>query len=90
VLAPGEFVRIEELRKLIVAVPFRPFAINLVDGRAITVGQRDFALLTPDGRSLFIFEPEAKELIDVMLVTSITIPGRPDSGWEKFEAREQS
>jgi hypothetical protein len=73
-------MRLEQLRGLITAQPFRPFTIHLPEGRAVPVVHHDFALLAPDGRTLFAYGPDLSfNMIDVMLITSIQI-GPPPTG----------
>lgn len=58
----------EALRKL----PFRPFTIRLVDGRAFPVVHRDFVAVT--GRSVVVASPDQDEtysLIDSILIVSL-------------------
>lgn len=73
-------MRIEQLRKLLTAQPFRPFTIHLPEGRSVPVVHHDFALLSPDGRTLFAFGPDnAADIIDVMLIASIRLGPPPES-----------
>lgn len=40
----------EELRRRVTAVPFRPFVVNVADGRRIPVVGQDFILVSGSGR----------------------------------------
>ena len=67
-------MKIDELRELRDATPFRPFVIHLADGRGIPVKHRDFVMSSPNGRTIFVYQPdESFNIIDVMLVTSLRV-----------------
>jgi hypothetical protein len=54
--------------------PFRPFDINLPEGRTVHVFHPDFALLSPDGRTLLAYERDNSfHMIDVALITNIRV-----------------
>lgn len=68
----------EELRNLMRAQPFRPFTIHLPEGRQVQVVHHDFALLSPDGRTLLAYGPDnSLNMIDVMLIASIEVGPPP-------------
>jgi len=65
-------MRIQELRELRDATPFRPFSIHLADGRAIPVFHRDFVMSSPNGRTVIVYRRDSSfDIVDVMLVTSL-------------------
>ena len=67
-------MRLDEVRKLMKSQPFRPFTIHLPEGRAVRVAHHDFAVLSPDGRTLLAYEPDNSfNMIDVMLIASIEV-----------------
>ena len=67
-------MRTEQLRDLLRAQPFRPFTIHLPEGRAVQVVHHDFALLSPDGRTLVAYGPDSSfDVIDVMLIARIQV-----------------
>ena len=72
---------IEQLRKLIQAVPFEPFTIHMADGRDVSVPHPEFILLPPQSRTFVVWEDDAKAfgIIDLLLVTQLTVKsnGRP-------------
>jgi hypothetical protein len=73
-------MRADELRKLLLGRPFRSFDVYLPEGRQVRVIHHGFALLSPDGRTLFAYEPDnSYNLIDLMLIASIYV-GLPASG----------
>ncbi|HEX4591716.1 MAG TPA: hypothetical protein VH120_17395 [Gemmataceae bacterium] len=73
-----------EMKELLRAQPFRPFKIHLPEGRTVDVVHHDFALLSPNGRTLLAYGPDNSfNMIDVMLITSIEFgppPTQPTSG----------
>ena len=63
----------EELRRHITAVPFRPLTINVADGRRIPVIGRDFILVSPSGRTAYVFQrDDSHDLLDMLLITGIS------------------
>ena len=62
----------DELRTHITAVHFEPFNLRTADGRRIPVRARDFVLITPNKRSLYVFQPDnSREVLDIMLILGI-------------------
>ncbi|MCH8146496.1 MAG: hypothetical protein IH987_00660 [Planctomycetes bacterium] len=63
-----------EFKSVYRAEPFRPFVVNLADGRNIPVEHPEFMAVSPTGRSAVIYgEDGSFEIVDVMLVTNITV-----------------
>ena len=57
------------MRRLIEATPFRPFSVNLADGRELEVPHRDFISHSPNFRILPIWqEDDSCDFVDFMLV----------------------
>ena len=52
-------MKIEEIRKLLHAQPFRAFTIHVADGGRISVRHEDFVALAPTGRETIVYQPEA-------------------------------
>ena len=68
---------ISEFRNLLGAQPFRAFAIHLADGRSIPVKHREFALPSPSGWTVIVYQPDDSfDIIDMLLVTSLTVNGK--------------
>jgi hypothetical protein len=71
-------MRHEQIRQLLTAQPFRPFTIHLPEGRAVPVNHHDFALVSPDGRTLVVYDRDSvADIIDVMLIASIHLDPPP-------------
>lgn len=71
---------IKEFRDTYDAQPFVPFSLRLADGRAIMVHHREFAAISPTGRTVVVYQPDGSyNLIDLLLVTDleVKIPGEP-------------
>jgi hypothetical protein len=67
-------VRPENLREVIQAAPFRPFALCLADGTRVDVPHPDFIAHPPGARTAVVVGvDESLQIIDVMLVTKIEI-----------------
>jgi hypothetical protein len=64
----------DELRKCIVASPFRPFTLNIADGRRIPVSGRDFVLMAPEkGRTVVVYQRNDDfDILDTILITGIS------------------
>lgn len=68
----------EALEKVIHRTPFQPFVLRLADGRALPVPHQDFISMHPTGRTVIVYGPkEDLEILDVMLVTGLQLPGKP-------------
>jgi hypothetical protein len=68
----------EEIRRLLRARPFVPFTVHLPEGRSVHVSHPDFALVSPQGRTMLAYEPdESFNMIDVMLIASIEVGPPP-------------
>ena len=75
---------IREFQTLLRAEPFREFTIHLADGRSIPVKHREFALPSPSGRTVIVYQPDDSfDIIDLLLVTSLSVNG------EKSAQRQQ-
>ena len=76
-------MRTETLQHTVRAQPFRPFVIHLPEGRTVPIVRRDFALLSPNGRTLLAYEPDDSfNMIDVMRISSVQVgpPAAPAGG----------
>ena len=75
-------MKIEEVRKLLHAQPFRPFHIHVADAGRIPVKHEDFVALAPTGRELIVYQPDGDyQIVDVLLVTRLQVLHR--SGTKK-------
>ena len=62
----------DELRKFITATPFTPFHVRAADGRRIAVPNRDFILISPPGRHVYVFQPDGShDVLDIQLIPSV-------------------
>jgi len=67
----------EALNKVIHREPFRPFFLNVADGRALKVPHREFISIHPTGRTVVVYgADEDLEILDVMLITGIRLSSR--------------
>jgi hypothetical protein len=72
-------MRQEQIRDLIRRQPFQPFTIHLPEGRTVEVWHHDFAMQSPDGRVLVVFDRNGiADYIDIMLIASIRMH-RPET-----------
>jgi hypothetical protein len=64
----------DELKKCIVTTPFRPFTLNIGDGRRIPVMGRDFILLAPErGRTVVVYQRNDDfDILDTLLITGVS------------------
>ena len=72
----------DELRALLRAVPFRPFTAYLPSDRAFPVPHPEFAVLSPQGRTLIVFHggDNGFDLLDVPLITRVETHEAAPSG----------
>jgi hypothetical protein len=70
----------DEIRQLLRTEPFQPFVVHGPQIGSVRVPARRQAMLTPDGR-IFVVNPEGDtvELIDVPLITSISVENPAES-----------
>ena len=64
----------EQIREHLRLMPFRPFRLQLVDGRVFEVRHPDFAMVVPNRRHLIVFSMENMEswcMLDVALIASL-------------------
>ena len=67
-------MKIEEIRKLLHAHPFRPFLIYFADDGRIAVKHKDFAALAPTGREMIVYQQDGDyQVVDIMLVTRLQV-----------------
>jgi hypothetical protein len=59
--------------------PFRPFTLQLADGRSLKILHPDFLFITPAGRTVIVaHEDDSFSIIDLLLVTEIEVgPSQP-------------
>lgn len=70
-------MKIEEVRKLLHAQPFRPFAIHAADGGRIPVMHEDFVAVAPTKREMIVYLPNGDyHVIDVLLVSRLEVLSR--------------
>ncbi len=62
----------DELRKHITAIPFFAFHVRTADGRRVPVLGRDFALISPPGRHVYVFQPDGShDVLDINLIPGV-------------------
>jgi hypothetical protein len=70
----------EKIREFITAVPFRPFVLNVADGRTIPVIGRDFILVQPEsGHVVIVFQKNGDfAMLDNRYITGLSFDGASD------------
>jgi hypothetical protein len=64
---------LNEIHQLNWAKPFRPFTVNLADGRSIAVSHPELMALSPSANEIFVYQPTGMfDIVNLALVTSIT------------------
>lgn len=78
------------MREMRQRVPFRPFAIGLVDGRRFLIPHPDFLTISQTGRHVVVYEQRDSQTvyIDMMLIVSIEVAESPTA--EGAEALPES
>ena len=65
---------IEQLRAVHQARPFRPFTLQLADGRSLHVPHNELLPHSPAGRTVIVYEnDESFSIVDLLLVTRIEV-----------------
>ena len=65
---------ISEVRTLLKAQPFQPFALRLTDGRAVVVGHPEVIAVAPNGRSVVVYQSDGSfDIIDLRLVSALEV-----------------
>ena len=68
----------DQVRHLLKAQPFSPFAVRMADGNEFFVKHPDFAFLAPTGRSLHVYQPDMSySVLDVLLMTELRVDAAP-------------
>jgi hypothetical protein len=75
----------DEIRRHITAQPFRPFSLHVTDGRTIPVSHRDFALVSPRGRLIDVYQvDDTHDILDILLITGVSYePPKPQAPDER-------
>lgn len=69
---------IEKLREVVRHQPFRPFQINLADGRSIRVPHGEFLAMSPSGRTVIVYQADDSfEIVELLLVTTLEVEKSP-------------
>jgi hypothetical protein len=65
---------VERFKQALNNTPFRPFTIFTADGQSIPVVSREFASLSPSGRTVVVFDPQDRmNILDLLLVTNLQV-----------------
>jgi hypothetical protein len=67
-------MRIDEVRELLHAQPFRPFTIHVADGSHLKVNHEDFVALSPTGRSMIVYRDDKTDgfqILDLVMITRL-------------------
>ncbi len=69
----------DQVRKVLQAVPFRPFTVEIGGQRRVPVKHTDYAQLSPAGRTLVVFsdDDDAADIIDVFLIKNLSLAKTP-------------
>ena len=69
----------DQVRKVLQALPFRPFTVEIGGQRRVPVKHTDYAQLSPAGRTLVVFsdDDDAADIIDVFLIKNLSLAKTP-------------
>lgn len=80
-------MKIEELRTLHQARPFRPFAIHTADGREYPIPHSEFLAYDPEGATILALRTNHTfSILDLALITELEI--LPANGKKKGRAKQ--
>ncbi|MBU6400437.1 MAG: hypothetical protein KGS61_08980 [Verrucomicrobia bacterium] len=71
-------MKVDEIKRMLDAEPFRPFVIHVADGGQLVVKHQDFVALAPSGREFIVYrhdQPDDYQVVDVMMVTRLEANG---------------
>ncbi|MEW6303910.1 MAG: hypothetical protein AB1705_10590 [Verrucomicrobiota bacterium] len=67
-------MKIERVRELLHAEPFRPFQIHTADGGRVMVHHMDYVALQPSGREMIVYQSnDTHQIVDLMMVTRLEV-----------------
>jgi hypothetical protein len=67
-------MKIESLRELHEARPFRPFSIHMADGRTLPIPHNEFLAYDPDGAMAVVLRTNGSfSILDLDLITELEI-----------------
>jgi hypothetical protein len=72
-------MKVDEIRELLHARPFRPFTIQLADGGRLPVKHEDFVALSPTGRTMVVYRggtTDGFQIVELLMVTRLETSGR--------------
>ena len=70
-------MKLDEVRTLLHATPFRPFVIHIADGGRLVVKHEDFVAVAPTGREMIVYQPDGShQIVDAMLVTRLEVEAK--------------
>lgn len=70
-------MKIDEVRRLLDASPFRPFVVHIADGGRLAVDHEDFVAIAPTGREMIVYLPNGShQIVDTMLVTRLEVSSK--------------
>jgi hypothetical protein len=66
---------IDQFQTVLQQLPFRPFTIRMVDGRAFEVRHRDFVARSESGRTVIVFHSgsENYSVLDLLLMSELEV-----------------
>jgi len=70
-------MRVDDLRRIHEAVPFRPFSLVLADGLAFPVPHEDFLSIAPKGTAVVLWAEDGGigSYLDIALIADIRMKG---------------
>jgi hypothetical protein len=64
----------EQIRNLLIQRPFQPFVVHLADGRQVRVDHYDWTIISPNGRTMIVYQKDNSfNIVDIMLVTDLEV-----------------
>jgi len=58
----------DQLRQMVTAQPFRPFAVRLAGGRAFTVRHPELVACSVNGREMTVYDDQGLHPVEMLLV----------------------
>ena len=81
---------IEQFKAVYRAKPFRPFTINVADGREVHVRHPEFVSHHPQGRTIIVYGPrDSFEILDLLLISGLAVDNGRGTGRKPRRGRRR-
>jgi hypothetical protein len=76
----------EQIRQMVRAEPFQPFAVNLAGGRTFTVRHPENVSCSVNGREMVVHDDNGMHLVEMLLVEVVEVVQPPSKSRKRKRA----